>query len=353
MSTEPTEPYYPGLDGVIAGETSVSTIEGGLSYYGYPIEELAGSTSFVETAYLLLHGELPTEEELADFKAILVESAEVPPELFDFMKAIPLHVGGMDVLRTGISALAHFDPQLDDDTPAGNIAKATRLLAQIPMLIAARHRFQQGLSLVEPDPEASFAGNVLRMIKGRDPTPSEERAMDVSLVLYAEHEFNASTFTARVVTSTMSDLHSSIVAAVGALKARCMAGRMRRCWRFWTKSAPRKTPRAGCAMPCRRSERSWASVIASIRRAILGRDCSAVIARPWRPSAAISRWSRWPTRWRRSSGRRRSFPPISIGPALGSIATWDWKSTCSRRCSSRAESPAGRPTLSNKPRIIA
>jgi citrate synthase len=213
-----TEQYYPGLEGVIAGETAVSTIAGGLSYRGYSIDDLSADATFGEVAYLLLHGELPNEEQLADFKAILDESATLDPSLVEFLKAIPLHVGAMDVLRTGISALAHFDPQLDEQTTAANVGKAMRLLAQIPLLIAARHRQRQGLPLLDPDPGLSFAGNLLYLITGKAPSPLQERAMDVSLILYAEHEFNASTFTARVVTSTQADLYSAVVAAVGALK---------------------------------------------------------------------------------------------------------------------------------------
>ena len=213
-----TEQYFPGLEGVIAGETAISTITGGLSYRGYTITDLAAQSTFPEVAYLLLYGELPSEEELADFKAILDESAEVDPAIIELLRHVPLHVGSMDVLRTGISALAHFDPQLDENTVSANIGKTIRLLAQIPILIAARHRLQKGLPLLEPDPGLSFAGNLLYLITGAVPTAVQERAMDVSLILYAEHEFNASTFTARVVTSTMSDLHSAIVAAVGALK---------------------------------------------------------------------------------------------------------------------------------------
>ncbi len=212
------EPYFPGLEGVIAGETAVSTISGGLRYRGYSITDLAADSGFLEVAYLLLHRELPTEEQFADFKAILVESSWVDPAIIEFMKSIPLHVSAMDVLRTCISALGHFDPQLDDDSTPANIAKATRLLAQIPILIAARHRLRHGLPLVAPDAELSFAGNLLYLITGREPAPLFEKAMDVSLVLYAEHEFNASTFAARVVASTEADLHSAIVAAVGALK---------------------------------------------------------------------------------------------------------------------------------------
>jgi citrate synthase len=213
-----TEPYFPGLEGIIAGETAISSIAGGLSYRGYPIAELASDSTFLEVAYLLLQGELPTEEQLADFKSILDESSSIDPSILEFLKNIPLHVGAMDVLRTAISALSHFDPQLDDESSSANIAKTIRLLAQIPVVIAARHRICQGLPLIEPDPELGFTGNLLYLITGRQPTQSEERAMDVSLILYAEHEFNASTFTARVVTSTQSDLYSAIVAAVGALK---------------------------------------------------------------------------------------------------------------------------------------
>ena len=210
--------YFPGLEGVIAGETAVSTVEGSLQYRGYSIEELAQSATFLETAYLLLYGELPNHEHLADFQSIVSECAEVDPSILRFFGEIPMHVGGMDALRTGISALGNFDPQADEEGRDANIAKAIRLLAQIPILIAARYRQSRGLPLVEPDPQLSYAGNLLRLITGKEPSALDEKAMDVSLILYAEHEFNASTFTARVVTSTQSDLYSAVSAAVGALK---------------------------------------------------------------------------------------------------------------------------------------
>ncbi len=113
------ERYYPGLEGVIAGETAVSTVEGGLTYRGYTIEELAKHGSFLDVAYLLLHDDLPSQEELADFQSVLSESEEVEPSILEFLAHIPLHVPAMDVLRTGVSALAHFDPQLDDDGVGG------------------------------------------------------------------------------------------------------------------------------------------------------------------------------------------------------------------------------------------
>jgi citrate synthase len=212
------EPYYPGLEGVVAGETAISSLTDGLRYRGYLIDELAEGGTFIETAYLLLYGDLPNDEELADFRAILEESAVLEEPIIEFLRNIPLHVKAMDVLRTGISMLSHFDSQVDEESTPANLAKATRLLAQIPLLIAARHRLRLGLPLLDSDPELSFAGNILYLVTGNEPTPLQERALDVSLILYAEHEFNASTFAARVVTSTKSDLYSSVVAAVGALK---------------------------------------------------------------------------------------------------------------------------------------
>lgn len=214
MSQE-QQPYYPGLDGVLAGETAISTIEGGLQYYGYAVRDLAEDATFEEVAHLLLRGRLPSEEELADFEAVLVEASTVPEEIINFMATIPLHVGAMDVLRTTVSALAHWD---EDPSGTSNVTKAERLLGQIPILIAARYRQRMGMRVLQPQPDLSVAGNLLYLTTGEEPSPTQERAMDVSLILYAEHEFNASTFTARVVTSTLSDLHSAVVAAIGALK---------------------------------------------------------------------------------------------------------------------------------------
>lgn len=213
MSQE--QPYFPGLDGVLAGETEISTIEGGLQYYGYAVRDLAEDASFEEVAYLLLYGKLPTEEQLADFEAVLIEASQVPTEVIDFMATIPLHVGEMDVLRTTVSALSHWD---GDPTETSDITKAERLLGQIPILIAARYRQRQGFRVLKPQQDLSIAGNLLYLITGEEPTEFQEKAMNVSLILYAEHEFNASTFTARVVTSTRSDLYSAVVAAIAALK---------------------------------------------------------------------------------------------------------------------------------------
>ena len=212
------EPYFPGLEGVIAGETAISTIEDGLRYRGYAIEDLARSATFPEVAYLILYGDLPNHEQLADFQSILAETEELPEVLEELLNEIPIHAGAMDVLRTGVSALAHWDPQFEEEGRHADIAKTVRLLAHIPMLIATRYRQCQGEPVIRPHAELSYAANLLYMITGSEPAPIEERAMDVSLILYAEHEFNASTFAARVVASTGSDLYSALTAAIGALK---------------------------------------------------------------------------------------------------------------------------------------
>ena len=215
-----TEHYAPGLEGVIAGETAISTVEGGLRYRGYAVEELAAESTFIEVAYLLLKGELPTQEDLADFEAVLDESVDSAVEICDLLSQIPVHTPVMDVMRTGISIASHYDPHAEDDHDHADadLNKALHLMGVIPLILAFWHRHTQGLELGEPDPERSYAANLLSLITGKVPTSLEEKAMDVSLILYAEHEFNASTFTARVVTSTGSDLYSAIVAAVGALK---------------------------------------------------------------------------------------------------------------------------------------
>jgi 2-methylcitrate synthase/citrate synthase II len=210
--------YSPGLEGVIAGETGVSTITGGLSYRGYSIEDLARHASFEETAYLLLHGELPTAEQLAAFRGRLANAVEPPAAIIDFLRQIPAGVSLMDVMRSGASLLAHWDEEVGDNSHDANVRKAERSLARLPVLMAARYRVSQGKEPVAADPNLSIAENILWMLHRSAPSPRMSRAMDVSLILYAEHEFNASTFTARVVASTLADLHSAITAAIGALK---------------------------------------------------------------------------------------------------------------------------------------
>lgn len=222
MST--TDVYSPGLEGVIAGETAISTVEGGLRYRGYPVTELTEKTSFEEVAYLLLHGELPNAQQLAQFQKRVAAARQLPEPLRALLQAIPAATIPMDALRSAVSVLAHFDPETADSSHAANVRKAERLLGQIPVAVACQYRFSKGLPPVPARADLSQAANFLYMVRGKEAGPAEAKALDVSLILYAEHEFNASTFTARVVCSTEADLHSGVVAAIGALKGRLHGG---------------------------------------------------------------------------------------------------------------------------------
>jgi citrate synthase len=219
-----SEVYSPGLEGVIAGETAISTVEGGLRYRGYPVTELAEHCTFDEVAYLLLHGELPRKAELTAFQQRVAGARKIPDSLRTLLQVLPRDVVPMDALRTSVSILAHYDPDLLDSSQAANLRKAERLLGQIPVAIAEQYRFAKGLAPVAPRDDLGHAANFLYMLKGTPPSADDTRAFDVSLTLYAEHEFNASTFTARVVVSTEADLHAGIVAAIGALKGRLHGG---------------------------------------------------------------------------------------------------------------------------------
>jgi 2-methylcitrate synthase/citrate synthase II len=220
----PADTYSPGLEGVLAGETAISTVEGGLRYRGYPVTELCELSSFDEVAYLLLYGELPNQRELTAFQERVAAARKIPDSLRTLLKSLPKNTAPMDALRTAVSILAHYDPDVDDSSRSANLRKAERLLGQIPVAIAEQYRFAKGLPSVAPRADLGHAANFLYMLRGTAPSADDTRAFDVSLILYAEHEYNASTFTARVVVSTESDLHSGIVAAIGALKGRLHGG---------------------------------------------------------------------------------------------------------------------------------
>jgi 2-methylcitrate synthase/citrate synthase II len=216
--------YSPGLEGVIAGETSICTVEGGLSYRGYFVGDLAAQCSFDEVAYLLLYGDLPDAAQLKGFQTRVAVARRLPPPLRTLLSELPKWTTPLDALRTAVSALGHFDQDTADNSHDANLRKAERLLAQIPVAIADHYRLCKGL---QPEParqDLSHAANFLFMLRGTEPTPEEVKALDVSLILYAEHEFNASTFAARVIVSTLSDMHSGITGAIGALKGHLHGG---------------------------------------------------------------------------------------------------------------------------------
>jgi 2-methylcitrate synthase/citrate synthase II len=213
-----SETYSPGLEGVVAGQTAISTVATGLTYRGYAIEDLAANSNYEEVAYLVLHGELPTGEQAAAFRKRLTAASSIPRELVETLRHIPASAPTMDVLRSAASLLAHWDPETENNTHDANVRKAERLLAQLPVVVAARQRLKSGQEPVAADPKLQLPANFLWMLRGTPPSEKQIEALDASLILYAEHEFNASTFSARAVVSTLSDLHSGVTAAIGALK---------------------------------------------------------------------------------------------------------------------------------------
>lgn len=208
-----------GLDGIVAGETSLSTVgvEGaGLTYRGYAIEDLAQFATFEEVAYLLLEGELPSRIAYQEFQSQLLSLRELPQAVRSVLEQIPRESHPMDVLRTACSTLGCVEPER---TFADQQMVAKRLLATMPSALLYWHEFHRsGVRIDTRCTEPSIAGQFLRMLHGKKPSELHQRAMDVSLILYAEHEFNASTFTARIVASTLSDMHSAITAGIGALR---------------------------------------------------------------------------------------------------------------------------------------
>lgn len=212
-----------GLEDVVVSTSEICFIdgrEGRLLYRGYDVDELVEHSSFEEVVYLLWHGGLPTRKELDEHTRSLAASAtrRLPPKLVSILRALPRKTTPMEVLRTGVSALSAFDPDGDDNSREASLRKAVRLTARIPTLIAAWERIRRGRALVAPDPRLNLAANFLYMLSGRKPTPLAARTFDVALILHADHEFNASTFAARVTAATLSDMYSAITSGIGALK---------------------------------------------------------------------------------------------------------------------------------------
>jgi citrate synthase len=209
-----------GLEGVIAGESEICYIDGYagvLSYRGYNIHTLAEHALFEEVVYLLWNGRLPTRGELDALKAELAANRAIPKQVMEFLgaagKAPP-----MDVLRTAVSMLGLYDPLARDNSTEANKTKAKKLMAQTPTIVSAFDRLRNGKTPLPDDPSLSLAGNFLYTLTGKRPDDLMEHTLDVALTLHADHELNASTFAARVVAATLSDIYSAITAAIGALK---------------------------------------------------------------------------------------------------------------------------------------
>ena len=207
-----------GLRGQVAGETSLSTVGQieGLAYRGHKIELLAEKSSFEEVAYLLIYDKLPNQQELSDYKKLLKSHRDLPVALKEVLQKIPATAHPMDVMRTGTSMLGNLEPEGEFSNQLNSI---NRMIATMPSIVTYWYKYShEGLDINLVNDEESMAGHFLHILHGKTPSDLHRKVMDVSLILYAEHEFNASTFTARVCASTMSDIHSCVVAAIGSLR---------------------------------------------------------------------------------------------------------------------------------------
>ncbi len=221
MSTATTAPASKGLEGVVATTSSICYIDGDLgilAYRGIDIHELADHSTFEETCYLLWFGRLPNAHELRDLRNRMAEERKLDASIINLLHTVPRHALPMDVLRTAVSALSFYDPEFQKNDHDANVHKAIRLTSQIAMIVAAYDRIRKDKPVVEPDRALSHAANFLLMLNGEVPSHTAERALDIALILHADHELNASTFAARVTAATLSDMHSAVTSAIGALK---------------------------------------------------------------------------------------------------------------------------------------
>ncbi|MDX2116794.1 MAG: citrate/2-methylcitrate synthase [Planctomycetota bacterium] len=228
MSESAAANFAKGLEGIVAGETTICSIEqGGLWYRGYEIHDLAAHATFEEVAHVLLVGHKASAGELAAFKAELIAERPLHPAVTSFIESVGGYLAAgravpMDVVRTAVSILGHTDPDAQDNSAAANLRKSKRLLAKIPTIIGHMQNVIDGRAIIGRelggDPALSHAANLLYMMSGEKPTNEAAHIMDVSLILYAEHDFNASTFASRVIAGTLSDLHGAVTGGIAALK---------------------------------------------------------------------------------------------------------------------------------------
>ena len=224
-----------GLQGIVIAQSDICSVDGEhgkLTYRGYDIHDLAARSTFEEVVYLLWHGGLPGRDELQKLRKELSENRQVAPEILDLLKRFPPPQHPMEMLRTLISALSHYDPESEDMSIEANRRKAIRLTAQMATLVAAVGRSRNGDEPVTPDPRLNHAANFLYMVSGKVPHEEDSRWFDVALILHADHSFNASTFAARVTASTLSDMHSAITSAIATLKGPLHGGANERVMRM-------------------------------------------------------------------------------------------------------------------------
>src|SRR6266704_867417 len=220
MSTEAKPEYSPGLAGVIAGETAICWVDpnAGLMYRGYDIHEMGDKATFEEIAYLLLNGELPNGKQFNEFRQQIAAERDLPKEVVEMLRLLPKSTHPMDTLRTGVSMLSAFDKEVGDNSHDANIRKSIRLIARVSTLITDGYRIAHGEKPLPEREDLTLAGSLFYKLRGEVPQDWQIQMMDTILILYADHEFNASTFAARVTASTLADIYAAVTSACAALK---------------------------------------------------------------------------------------------------------------------------------------
>jgi len=312
-----------GLEDILAGSSSITYIDGKngiLAHRGIDIHELADFASFEEVTYLLWHGKLPTRSQLAEFSLLLARERKLDAQIISLLRQCPRHALPMDVLRTMVSSLSFFDPEEKVNTKQANYNKAMRLFSQIAMIVTAYDRIRKGLPLIEPDRTLTHAGNFLLMLNGERPSETAIRALDISLILSADHEWNASTFAARVTAATLSDMHSAITSAIGTLKGPLHGGANEQVFKILRTERTRWNISRACSL---RRRKFRASGIACIPRKIRGlRICGGCRA-TWDIRADRRSGSNTRRQSRTSSTPIRSSTPMWISIRPRHITLWE------------------------------
>ena len=296
-----------------------------------------------------MHGDLPNLEQLREFDARLRRSRAIPEPLVTLLGQVPEQVHPMDTLRSAVSVLSHFDPDVNaaPTDHAANVRKAERMIAQMATAVAYRRRLSKGLPLVPPRDDLDHAANFLYMVSGKVPSSTMREAFDLSMVLYTEHELNASTFAARVTVSTLSDIYSGIVAAIGTLKGPLHGGANEEAWKVLERVGSPEKAEAWIQDALARKERIMGFghrvyKTGDPRAAILKKHCIALAK-----ELGEDRWERIAEPIEQAVTTQKNLPPNVDWPTPGSITTWAWRSSCTPRSSPWPASPAGRPTSSS------
>ena len=265
-----------GLREVIAADTVISDIDGEqgrLWYVGYDIVDLAEHCTFEEVVYLLHNRKLPNQDELDELNEFLVDNRELSPFLTELLSTLAQQASPMSMLRTSISAASAYDPDGWDDSPEAEYRKAMRLIAKTPALIAYYHRLRTGQDLTPRNPKLPHAANFLWMLLGDEPSQEDAEALDTTFTLYADHTMNASTFTARIIASTLSDMFSAITGAIGALKGPLHGGANEEAMKAAEEVGYRRTPRHTSPAGSSGTRRSWGSATPCTGRWTRGPPC--------------------------------------------------------------------------------